>query len=64
MRVFSVMGWIRFKQRCSRFWRNPLAFIAVLFAPAVCRVRYALTCRRMEKCKKKTGGWLYEYLEE
>lgn len=63
MRVFSVMGWIRFKQRCSRFWRNPWAFIAGLFAPAVCRVRYALTCRRMAKCKKKTGGLFYEYLE-
>lgn len=63
MRIFSVMGWIRFKQRCSGFLNNPGAFIAGLFAPAVCRVHFGLTRIRMAKCKKKTGGLFYEYLE-
>lgn len=63
MRIFSVMGWIRFKQRCSRFWHHPGAFIAGLFAPAVCRVHYGLTRIRMAKYKKRTGGLFNEYLE-
>lgn len=64
MRLFSVMGWIRFKRLCSRFLNHPGAFIAGLFTPAVYRVRYGLTRIRMAKRKKKTGGLFYEYLEK
>lgn len=64
MRIFSVMGWIRFKLLFTRFLSHPWKETAGLFAPAVWRVRHALASRRLVNSKKKeTGGLFYECLE-
>lgn len=64
MRIFSVMGRIRFKLLCLRFLSQLWEAAMGLFAPIVWRVRYALACRRLVNSKKKeTGGLFYEFLE-
>lgn len=64
MRLFSVMGWIRFKLLIIRFLNHPWKVTTGLFAPAVWRVRHALACWRLVNSKEKeTGGLLYECLE-
>lgn len=64
MKIFSVMGRIRFELLCIRFLSQPWEVATGLFAPVVGHVRYALACRRLVNGKKKeTGGSFYEYFE-
>lgn len=65
MRLFFVMGWIRFKLLCTRFLSHPREVTAGLFAPAVWRVRYALAGSRMvgnPNWMRKRGIWRNEIL--
>lgn len=64
MRIFSVMGRIRFNLLCLRFLSKPREAATGLLAPVVWRVRYAWAYRRLVNRKKKeTGGLFYECLE-
>lgn len=53
MRIFSVMGWIRFKLLIIRFLNHPWKVTTGFFAPAVWRVCHAVACRWLVNSKKK-----------